>query len=296
MGALSGFVVRGPAQAALVAAAALTLSVAFPPIVWLSNAAVAFYLMRHGLRNSVPMLLISVLGASALFWVVLAHPLLGFISAAVFWLPVVVAAVVLRATVSLELATLSCVGLAIAVALLVFLVLGDPAVYWSKFLSANPQLNELMAQSTQQGGVDLIEAFAKLGTGLMATGVLLNTLVGLFLGRHWQAQQFQPGGFKEAFVCFKLGRTVIAVALAVSTLGLMSDTGLGFALAMPLVFLLTVQGMAVVHGVVAARQWPKVVLVSVYLALLVPHVIALICVLAIVDAWFDLRARASTEV
>ncbi|MGB0867879.1 MAG: hypothetical protein ACPGSC_15310, partial [Granulosicoccaceae bacterium] len=178
MGALSGFVVRGPGQAALVAAAALTLSVAFPPIVWLSNAAVALYLMRFGLRAAAPMLVISVLGASLLFWAVFAHPLLGVISAVVFWLPVMVAALVLRATVSLELATLSCVGVAVVLVLLTYLVLGDPAVYWQKFLSSNPQLNELLAQSAQQGGVDLIETFAKLGTGLMATGVLLNTLVG----------------------------------------------------------------------------------------------------------------------
>jgi len=115
------------------------------------------------------------------------------------------------------------------------------------------------------------------------------------MGRHWQAQQFQPGGFKEAFVSFKLGKSVVAAALLIAVLGLMSNSGLGFALAMPLVFLLTVQGMAVVHGVVAARGWPKMVLVSVYLALLVPHVIALVCVLAIVDAQFDLRARAKLK-
>jgi len=292
VGALSGFVVRGPGQAALVAAAALTLSVAFPPIVWLSNAAVALYVMRHGLQAATPMLLISVLGSALLFWAVFAHPALGAISAAVFWLPVLLSATVLRATVSLELATLSCVGLAIAVVLLSYAVLGDPAVFWRDFLVSNSQLNELLTQSAQQNGVDLIGTFAKLATGLMAAGVLLNTLVGLYLGRHWQAQQYQPGGFKDAFVRFKLGKSVIAAALLVCVLGLFSESGLGFAIAMPMVFLLAVQGMAVVHGVAAARQWPKMIVVSVYLALLVPHVIALICVLAIIDAWFDLRTRA----
>ncbi len=292
MGSLARFILRGPGQAALVAATALTLSVAFPPIVWLSNAAIALFIMRFGLKPSVPMMLISVLGASLLSWAVFGHALLGAISAAVFWLPIVLVASVLRTTVSLELSTLSCVALAIAVVLLSYAILGDPTVFWEGLLRANPQLNELLAQSTQQGGVDLLESFAKLATGILATGVLLNTLAGLYLGRYWQALQFQPGGFHEAFISFKLGKSVIAAVLLVCVLGFYSGTGLGFAIAMPLVFLLTIQGLAVVHGVAAARQWPKVILVSVYLALLVPHVVVLICVLAMVDAWFDLRARA----
>lgn len=292
MRALAGFVVRGPGQAALVAATALTLSVVFPPIVWLANAAVALYVMRYGWQRSTPMLLASVLGAAGLFWAVLAHPLLGAISAAVFWLPVVIAALVLRATVSLELATLACVGVALAAVLLLYALLPDPVGYWREFLGGNPPLAEMLAQMGQEAEADLLQAFAELGTGLMATGVLLNTLVGLYLGRYWQALQFQPGGFREAFIALRLGRSVIAAALLVAVVGLFSGTALGLALALPLVFLLTVQGLAVVHGLAAARSWPKVVLVMVYMALLVPHAMALICVLAIVDAWFDIRARA----
>lgn len=292
MGALSGFIVRGPSQAALVAAVTLTLSVAFPPIVWLSNAVVGFYVMRYGLQASASMLALSAIGTLGLFWVVFAQPLLGVISAVVFWLPMLVSASILRKTVSLEWATLSCVGMAIVVVLMSYVILGDPAVFWAELLSKNPQLNELLEQSAQQSGVDLLGAFAQLATGLMATGVLLNTLAGLYLGRHWQAKQFQPGGFKKAFFGFDLGKPVITAALLVCVFGLLSQSGFGFSLAMPMVLLLSTQGMAVVHSVIAARQWPKLILVSVYLALLVPHTIALVCVLAVVDAWFDLRARA----
>lgn len=292
MGVLSGFILRGPGQAALVAATSLTLSVAFPPIVWISNAAVALYVMRFGLKASVPMLAIALVGAMLLFWAVFAYPVLGLLSAVFFWLPLLLSAMVLRATISLELASLSCVGVAGFVALMCYILLGDPAYFWSELLKSSPQLKELMGQATPTDGVDVLQVFAKLATGLLATGVLLNTLAGLYLGRHWQAQQFQPGGFAESFVGFKLGKVVVTSLLAMCVLGLVSDSGFGFAVAMPLVFLLTVQGLAVVHGVAAAKQWPKVILVSVYLAMLVPHVIALICVLAVVDAWFDLRARA----
>ncbi len=291
MGAIANFVVRGPGQAALVAATTLTMSVALPPVVWLSNAVLALYLMRFGWKGSVPMLLVSTLGALALFWAVFGLPTLGIVSGLIFWLPVLISALVLRVTVSLELATLSCLASALAAVLVSYALLGDPAVYWRDFLGSNAQLSELLVQSAPLNGVDLLGLFAKLATGLMAGGVFLNTLLGLYLGRHWQAQQFQPGGFKEAFCGLKLGLAVNTASAIVCALGLFSETGFGFALAMPLVFLLTVQGLAVVHGIAAARQWPKMVVVSVYLALLVPHVVVLICVLAIVDAWFDLRAR-----
>jgi len=295
MSAIAGFIVRGQGQAALVAASTLTLSLVFPPIVWLSNAAVALFVMRFGFKASAPMLAIAVIGSAALFWAISAHPALSVISAAVFWGPVIIAAVLLRSTESLELAILSIVGVALGAVLATFVVAGDPTAFWQELLTSQPVLQELMAQSGGKAGEQLLQSFAKLATGLMATGILLNSVFGLFLGRHWQAKLFQPGGFKQAFESLRLGKSVITAALLLCGLGLMSGSSFGFALAMPVIFLLGIQGMAVVHGVATIRKVPKLVLVMVYLALLVPHTLALVCVVALVDAWFDLRAVAARK-
>jgi hypothetical protein len=182
----------------------------------------------------------------------------------------------------------------IAGVLLFHVSVGDTTAFWEQSLARFAE--ELAAMGVEIGQPDALAVLAPTMTGAVAASAVLASLLALVLGAWWAGAAGGPR-FGEMFIELRLGR-IVGVLTAV--LGILSFAGLG---SLPADLLLVVamgfaaQGLAVVHWQARARDWPKALLVLVYLPLLLgPSVFALgwfaVAALGFVDNWYPLRRRA----
>ena len=273
----------------------MTLATVLPPMVWFSAAAIALYVMRHGGRSGLFATGLAT-AAAALFHALTLGQLFsggawfGLYAAAVFWTPVFLVALVLRVTERLELAALLAFALSLLVVLGVYLYVDSPRALWTEHLAPFVRASgegvdaERLAQT--------LDTLARFGTGMLASGVLMNTLIGVFLGRSWQARLYQPGGFQAAFHAFRLPRSASAALAAMVVAAWLTGADALIALAMPAAVLLLVQGLAVIHGIVGIRQMGVGWLIALYFALMLIYSVVLVGLIGLVDAVVDFRRRA----
>lgn len=303
MRALAGLIVKGPFQAVLVIALCTALSFLAPPLTSILSyggaAALALYSLHAGARAGALVLLGAAL-ATGLFTEMLLHQGLAVaITSLLLWIPVWLAAAVLRATLSLAMAMLVLSGLAMAGVLLVFALFGDPGQWWLDHLKA--LIESLAAQP--ELGIDtapltrFAEQVAPLMTGSLAAGLSFAALTCLMLGRWWQSLLVKPGALRIEFYALRLNRIlsllgVAIVALATLNLGVVSALALQWSLIVMVLFLFV--GLAVVHATLAnlkaARGW----LIAIYVLMgLLPQALLLVVVTGMLDPWLDLRRRTA---
>lgn len=298
MRALAQFVMRGPAQAVLVAASFAALSLILPPLSYLSAATVSLVTLRKGSREGALILAAAGVAVALLLFASTGAPWFALSVALVLWLPVWLMSVVLRATVSLPLVFIVA---ALAGALLVvglYLFLADPVAAWRQALEGllGPVLKEAGIAKSDAA----LQALAQIMTGVAAATMVVSYMVSVLLARWWQATLYNPGGFRQEFHQLRLGRTMAIGSLAV-LLGAWLLTGLpGMVLrdvgTVALVVYLF-QGLAVVHGVVGLLRANVVWLVAVYFFTLfaLPQLTILLAVAGLVDTWVDVRARLAAR-
>jgi hypothetical protein len=283
MRALAEFIMRGRMQATLV----VVVSAALPLLFWLSAAAGSLVLLRRGWSDAVGILAWALL--PAIGWWYFGEPrtllvLLGALGLALL----------LRASLSWNRVLLC----SVALGLVYGLVLG--AVFREPIEAMALELQKLMPQMLdgvhQQMSVDerahLDSLIAPVLTGLIAALLQIVSLLSLMLGRFWQAQLYNPGGFGSEFRVLRLP-TPLAMLLLV---GMLLGPNLGPQMAMltplcsvPLAF----AGIALLHGLVAQGRLGKFWLVGLYITLLLFMQLTypLLVVLAIVDSLLDFRGR-----
>ena len=315
MPGLARFVLGGPMQAALVAAALLVCALVLPPVVLnlggagamlllalvlavallVSAASIALVWLRKPSTEAVATVLIGFAGAGILSWVSLGSAMPAVFLSIALWLPVIPLAWVLRTSVRLELAVYTAALMGIAVAMASHVALGDPAAFWLERLQgmfARPEAADGMAMSQEQYEA-VMRQVAGMMTGIMVSSLLMNALSSLFLARWWQARLFNPGGFRQEFHALRLGRpanVVLALSLAI---GLFAQVQLANTIAVVMLFVAMLQGLAVAHGLVAARGMGRGWLVGIYVLIgLVPHTALILALLGILDSWVDFRERA----
>ena len=283
MRAIAEFIMRGRMQATLV----VVVSAALPLLFWLSAAAGSLVLLRRGWSDALGIHVWALL--PAIGWWYFGEPrtllvLLGALGLAL----------VLRANPSWNRVLLC----SVALGLVYGLVLG--AVFREPIEAMALELQKLMPQMLdgvhQQMSVDerarLDSLIAPVLTGLIAALLQIVSLLSLMLGRFWQAQLYNPGGFGREFRALRLPIPLAMVLLGCMLLG----PNLGPQMAMltplssvPLVF----AGIALLHGLVAQGRLGKFWLVGLYITLLLFMQLTypLLVVLAIVDSLFDFRGR-----
>ncbi|MBE2294594.1 MAG: hypothetical protein IAF00_06560 [Phycisphaerales bacterium] len=297
MKALATFVIRGRLAAALVAATTAVLFWLFPPFLILSGAVVALVTLRRGAIEGALLAGLAGSGAIVLAGLVLNAPWLMLWVLLACWVPLWVLALVLRATISLS-AALRVVALFGLLGVGGFyLVLGDPAIWWTQILEhLRPQLTvmappqSLSDSATGEQLLDLLKDWAPFLPGQVVGAGLLLVMASLLLGRWWQALLFNPGGFRPEFQQLRLGRPLAALVLVLFGTALLSGWPFLINLVMVLGLLYSVQGIAVVHALVFKLQLSPAWLLLFYL-LLVPLLSQVIMALGIADAWADFRVR-----
>lgn len=296
MKALAAWTMRGPMQAAVLTASALLVGIALPPFAWLSAAMMALVMLSAGpagaLRVAVPALVISVAGG----WLAIGSPYVPALTALASWLPVLLVAGVLRTTTRLDLALAAAAVVGWVIVLSVHAVAGDPAALWQGLLEGMIPAERMAPDfDTDPARVaELIGRVAPLMTGLVAASTVASCITALFLARWWQAALYNPGGFRGEFHQLRLGQAAAMVTAALMALSALTEAPLVFGLALVAGVVYLFQGLAVVHGLVAARGMHLGWLVGMYVlgvVLFLQMALALI-IIGIVDAWVDLRRRA----
>ena len=292
---LASYAMRGLMQATLVVTVAALLSLALPPLSFLSGGTFALVTLHLGVRRSA-ILLLSASLATALFGLLLfgnMAPALGF--ALVLWLPMLLLGGVLRSTVSLSLAVLLAGGLGVGLVLAMYLGLSDPGAWWqgvvqTLFVHEAGQHTEDAKQL-----VAVLKAMAPQIAGVFGASLAMSLIGALLLGRWWQALLYNPGGFRDEFQRLRLGRPLAVLALALVSAASLSEGMVGHLatdLLLVVEVLLLMQGLAMSHGLVARSGAHPAWLIALYVLLVIamPQAILTLALAGFADNWFDFRA------
>jgi Predicted membrane protein (DUF2232) len=300
MKAIASFVLRGPSQAILAAVGSAVLAMMLPPLSIISGAIVALVTLRSGHRSGALVMLGSTAFVSLLAYMSLGNAILGLIFLGILWLPLWLLAWALRETRSLALATSLAGVLGIVAVLFAYAMLGDVAAWWQQVLMAmfEPALNAGAggALADREMVVSILADLSKMMTGIAAAGLALNVLMCLYLARAWQAQLFNPGGFRDEFHELRMGSRIAVLSLlfvAVSLLPFGMLSHMAGEIVIVIMSLYVLQGLALVHAVVARRKLHMAWLVVLYLVMMfvLPQLMALVAVVGLIDTWADFRGK-----
>lgn len=298
MKALATFILRGPSQAILAIVGTAVLAMMLPPLSVLSGAAIALITLRDGPRAGAIVMSGSTVFVMLLAYMSLGNVLPGAVFFAVLWLPLWVLGWVLRDTRSLALATAGAGMLGIVGVLAVYAMVGDVGAWWQQILMN--LFEPAMAAGGPMADRATVEAIlsdlSRIMTGIAAAGMSLNAVMSLYLARAWQAQLYNPGGFREEFHALRLGQGLALVSLVFIALSLLPLGVVGHMageIVIVILSLYVLQGLALLHAIVAQRGLHVAWLVVTYLVVLfvMPHLIVMIAVAGLIDTWADFRQR-----
>ncbi|KAB7628364.1 hypothetical protein [Alkalilimnicola sp. S0819] len=281
MRALAGFIMRGRSQAVLVA----SLGALLPGLIWVSGAVIALFALRKGWREGL-LIIVFTAGVCALGLTLLGGlPQQVLRPALELWLPVLLVAGWLRASVSLSSTLQLLAGLGVLTVLGLYLLVPEPEAYWAAQF-------EQMRQLLEVGEADwamLREQIVPIMSGLWAVNLMLLVLIGLLLGRWWQALLFNPGGFRQEFHGLRLDWRLAVLALALWVASAFTGPGLVNDLGLVLSGIFLFQGLSLIHAVGAARDWGRGWFVLLYV--LLPLILQILMAVGMGDAIFNWRRR-----
>jgi hypothetical protein len=298
MKGIATFVMRGPSQAALVAAVTALLSILVPPLGLFSAGSIGLVTLRNGPLYGLVVIAVATVGMGAIAWLALGSPLPVVGVLLMLWVPVLAMATLLGSTRSLSLTAQVAGGLGILVMLIAYAVMDDPAATWLQLLAP---FREALIQDgvvTEEASTALFADLAGWMTGAFAAALVAQLLFGLFIARWWQALLYNPGGFGEEFRDLRLSRTFgVVVLLLLATLPFLDGASLAANLLLVLGVLLLLQGLAVAHQLRARTQARPAWLIGFYvlLILFVPQTLLLVACVGLVDIWADIRARVAAR-
>ncbi|THK43370.1 DUF2232 domain-containing protein [Methylophaga sp. SB9B] len=296
---IADFAMKGRWQAAFAAALLSVAAMLLPPLNYLASGVIVLATLRVGPKEG-----LRVMAATLVVFAVVAGLLLGqvWIAAALLltsWLPAYLVTLVLGYTRSLERALLATAGAGILVVLIAHIFLPNPALWWQEMLTPFVQLLseqsgwQLNAADTQ----NFLVQMAGMMTGLIAAAVSVNIILGILIGRAWQSALYNEGAFGSEFTQITLGKTLAiltAVLMALSLTPIASSLMLLIDCLPVLLVLFAIQGIAVAHAIVRAKQKSVAWLVVMYvlMVLMLPQMLILTATLGVLEQWFNFRKRA----
>jgi hypothetical protein len=298
---IAEFAMRGRWYAAIATALFSLTALMLPPLSYLASGVIVLTTLRMGPKEGIQVVL-----ATLVIFTLFAGLLLGQFAISVLflissWLPIFVATLVLGYTRSLAVSLLAAVGLGILVVIGIHLFITEPTLWWQQMLQPFFDMLEqqpgwqLSQSETQELGTNL----AELMTGFVAAGVTINVIIGLLIGRAWQAKLYNPGGFAEEFRKLKLGKPAALVALFLMVVSLLPIKHYLTLLVdcLPAVLVVfAVQGLSIVHAIVKQQQKHNFWLVAVYVLLVVmmPQMVVILSMIGVLEQWMNFR-RHSVE-
>lgn len=287
---LASYIMRGRLEAMLTAATLAVLSLLLPPLSIVSSATVALVTLRKGTYEGLIILGCASLAAALMSTVITVPYQFIILYVLVLWLPIWLIAIVLREGRHLSLAIEIAVLLGIAVVIGYYLYNADPATMWQQVL---PKM--MTAKAPVENAEQMLEQIAPFMTGVAAAGGVFSMLLGLLLGRWWQAILYNPGGFRQEFLGLKVQPKIAIITLVVIGIGMISGGKLSqvaWNTTILLLVLYTFVGIAVGHTFFAKTKIANLAVPMFYLTLvLIPHSILPVALVGFSDTWIDIRNR-----
>ncbi|WP_405222332.1 YybS family protein [Lentisalinibacter sediminis] len=275
--------------------AVLVIAALFPVLPVLSGATTVLTVLARGLREGVAAALL----ASVLL--VAAVALMQDFQMSLVWYLALVQGGSLAA-VWLLVSTRSLTLTAQALAVLMLLGVGvfyaqvdDVGGFWRPFL-------EQFAGNIAEAGGMAMDASAFVATaqvlitglafGMTWVGTMLVILLGYALYALLPEREPVFGRFRE----LNLGRTLALATAVISVAATLSSSPWLVNSALALLVAFVLQGLALVHGLFVARQWPPALLIVIYVLAILPSpvsgaVIGMLSLGGYLDAWIDIRRR-----
>ncbi|MFT5221505.1 MAG: hypothetical protein ACI9LO_002946 [Planctomycetota bacterium] len=303
---LARFTLKGPYQAASVIAMLAVLAVFVPLILpWpefglflatvftmVSCVLVGLIILTQGTLSGLRVIAVSVVGITLIGWAVVARPELGFWTAMVQWLPVVVLAQTLRSSRSLSLTIMIAVGVAILAIAMQYGFWGNLETELVDQALLNMRGSENLQPEFVEQNVRLVRLFV---VALISMAFLIMMLV-VLTARWLQAGIAGSDGFGQEFRSLVLGKQAALVALAVVLLSIwLGQTWLNsIAILVTIAFMF--QGIAIVHSRLAKKKQAGFLFGLFYvLLLIVPQVVAITAIIGIIDNWLVFRKNAENH-
>jgi len=278
----------------IVASSLALLSLMMPPVSIVSSAAVALVTLRRGASEGLTILVCSSLAAGLLGFLAIGNYQFALLYVMVLWLPVWLISIVLREGQHLSLAVEIAILIGIFGVIGFYLYTPEPAAMWEAVLSQMVPADAPVADI--QRTIDVISHYM---TGVVAAGSVFGLLLGLFLGRWWQANLYNPGGFKQEFLALdtkprlSIG-SIVVVAIALASTGEISE--IAWNVSILLFVLYTVTGTSVLHTVFSKMKLGRYMVPMLYITLfLIPHAMLLVALVGLSDPWLDLRKKKSDQ-
>lgn len=214
--------------------------------------------------------------------------------ALVTWLPVLLFAALLRGSRSLALTLQVSVIVAAVATLLIYVVLGDPTIFWREVLRQIEAVFTELGLLEQAGILSAQhDAIAEQMTALVVFSSWLMAVTVLLIGYALYRTLPDASGDLGRFCDLNLGR-VLALALAIASI-LAAVIGAAWIQSLAFVLFATfwIQGLAIVHWLHAEKGLPTVMVVAVYALLPFLNVltVAAMAIVGYVDAWIGFRQR-----
>ena len=278
----------------IVASSLALLSLMMPPVSVVSSAAVALVTLRRGASEGLTILVCSSVVAGLLGFLIIGNYQFALLYALVLWLPVWLISIVLREGQHLSLAVEIAILIGIFGVIGFYLYAPEPAAIWKAVLSQMVPADAPVADIQRT-----IDVLAHYMTGVVAAGSVFGLLFGLFLGRWWQANLYNPGGFKQEFLALdtkprlSIG-SIVVVAIALTSPGVISE--IAWNVSILLFVLYTVTGTSVLHTVFSKMKLGRYMVPMLYITLfLIPHAMLLVALVGLSDPWLDLRKKKSDQ-
>ena len=270
MRGLAQVVMTGRKQA-IIAAGLLGL---IPLINLLSPADVGIVMLRKGLQEAT---FVFIWGALPL----VVWAMLGDIVPLVLLFGITGLTWLLRETESWEFTFLAAIAIGLVIEIYLRL---QPAVLDAVFQQLQPYFQQNNLQGME------IEEIRETMTTIIGSVYMFLSIVLTMLASWMQASLFNPGGFQSEIHQLRIKQKVALILLGFMLLcsfGILIPQAWVLYFMIPLVF----SGVGLLHAVVAKRKMSSMVLVVFYVLLMLPVVIQVVVLLALIDSWYDFRAR-----
>ncbi len=295
---MAKFIMAGPLQAIGFILLFTGLSFVLPLMSLLSGAAIGLVTLRLGWQRGLTIAAASsaVLGALSLLWQ--DELLQNFALNVLLWLPLILAASFLSYSVSWS-RTLMAIWAIFSLGLGIFhLSVTDPAAFWqqqaiwNQFVELVKNMQLLPDLLTEAEKQELLSTVAQLMTGTLAMTAVLMLILSLLIARLWQSMLYNPGGFQQEWRQLNLGRIPAVVMIAMTVIALLTGQPWSIDIVLVGLAIFLFQGLAMIHGILAAKQWHKRWLIGLYvlLAILPMQIGILIAAFGIIDGLADFRS------
>jgi len=308
MRAVASYVLRGRAQAILVACGFGVLSLILPPVSWpaafFSGAALSLVILVKGPKEGIQTAMLAVVAMLLLTGLAARVPMLGMVYATMLWLPALLLAELIRQQRSLAIALSGALVLAFVVLLGIYVLLDNPAQWWQQLIEQQviPMLKEAGLSGPQlPSSKQELAAMASIMTGTLLSFWLLSQCLIVVLSRWWQALVMnRPEDYRDEFYQLRFGTLVAGIALLSVAGAFLLGGWLGELLRNLSILILVVflfQGLSVMHQRLERQNNAKLWLVVMYvlLVLTLPYLLLAIALTGWLDNWLNLRGRGPNQ-